>query len=268
MPINWSLKKSLKSFFNRYYWVSYDVHKNNFGDILTPYIIAHFSDKKIKRIPSILYPYLNHFFIVGSILQKSSEKTMIWGSGFISGKSKCKEEPKKIYAVRGPLTRCILMAEGIKCPEIYGDPALLMPEIYHPKKKKKYKIGIIPHYVDKGHPWLENFDSNDDILVIDVQQENPLNVIDEMLTCDRIISSSLHGVIVADAYQIPSLWIEFSNKVVGEGFKFLDYFMSVKRKDRKPICIKSNTKIEAIEQEFYDYKIDIDLQKLKLSCPL
>ncbi|SNS64495.1 pyruvyltransferase [Belliella buryatensis] len=268
MLVNKSVKYSFRSFLNKYHWVSYDKHKNNFGDILTPHIIAHLSDKKVKRIPSLFYRFTNHFFMIGSILQKSTSKTIIWGSGFISAKVKCKEEPLEICAVRGPLTKSKLEAAGIECPNVFGDPALLMPEIYKPKVKKKYRIGIIPHYVDKGNPWLSNFKESHEVTVIDVQQANPLNVIDEMLACDRIISSSLHGVIVADAYNIPSLWIEFSDQVVGEGFKFLDYFMSVKRKDRRPICIKKHTEIHEIERNFYDYKIDIDLEQLKSSCPL
>ena len=56
---------------------------------------------------------------------------------------------KKIHAVRGPLTKAKLDSEGIACPEVFGDLALLMPEIYDPSFKKKYKVGILPHYVDK-----------------------------------------------------------------------------------------------------------------------
>jgi len=257
-----------KSFFSKYLWVSYDAHKKNFGDMLTPLVVAYLHKKKIRRLPTFFFPYIEHYFIIGSILQKSTSKTNIWGSGLISRSSKCKSKPKKIFAVRGPLTKSLLEDQGIDCPEVFGDPALLMPEIYSPSIKKKYKLGVVPHYVDKNHPWLKINSDNKDILIIDVQRENPLEVIDDLLACEKIISSSLHGIIVADAYSIPSLWVEFSNKVVGEGFKFLDYFLSVGRKDNKPIYMLQDLKIEEIEREFYNYKILIDLKKLKESFPL
>lgn len=261
------LKHRINAIINRFYWVSWDSHKNNFGDILTPYIVEHFTNKKVKRVPSILFPLFKHFFVIGSILQKCTSQTEVWGSGFISGDSKCKENPKKIHAVRGPLTKAKLDAEGIVCPEVFGDLALLMPEIYDPSFKKKYEVGILPHYVDKNHEWLEKFEEEDNVLIIDVQQKNPLNVIDDILSCDKIISSSLHGLIVADAYGVPSIWIEFSDKIVGNGFKFLDYFLSVQRKDRSPVNVKEGTELEDVLEKFYEYEIDIDLEKLKMSCP-
>ncbi len=52
-------------------------------------------------------------------------------------------------------------------------------------------------------------------------------MIDNILSCEIILSSSLHGLIVADAYNTPSSWIKFSNKVYGNGFKFRDYYASI-----------------------------------------
>lgn len=62
--------------------------------------------------------------------------TEVWGAGIISENSLLKEKPSKVYAVRGPLTRQRLIKEGIDCPEIYGDPALLIPYYYRPKVTK------------------------------------------------------------------------------------------------------------------------------------
>ena len=68
------------------------------------------------------------------------------------------------------------------------------------------------------------------------------------------------------------MWIKLSDKVAGDGFKFRDYFASVKRTDTKPIYINPNistaeTMLISIEKQFTDYKIDIDLEKLIQSCP-
>ena len=82
-----------------------------------------------------------------------------------------------------------------------------------------------------------------------------------------IAASSLHGVIAADAYGVPSTWIELSDKVIGKGFKFRDYFMSVGRTDREPLIVNETTKLKEVYDKFYDYKINIDLDKLWEACP-
>ena len=52
-------------------------------------------------------------------------------------------------------------------------------------------------------------------------------VIDKMLSCERIISTSLHGVIVAHSYKIPALWLKYGDKLAGDDIKFYDYYESV-----------------------------------------
>lgn len=237
----------------------------NFGDAFNPYLIKNLTNQSILWVNRKYYhkPYL---MSIGSILQKSTSNALVWGSGFISADSKLDESPKKIYAVRGPRTRNRLIELGYSCPEVYGDPALLIPKIYNPKIEKNYKLGIIPHYVDKDNPNLKNF-FDKDILIIDIKQKDHFKFIDQLLSCEKIISSSLHGIIVSDAYKIPSIWVEFSNKVKGDGFKFLDYFESVHRKDKRPYLINSSTKIENLYELFYEYKISIDLDKLIDSFP-
>jgi len=244
------------------YWYE---NNHNFGDILNPIFIQILSGRNVIWIDPEQYRYTN-YIVIGSILDKVNQYSIVWGSGFISQDSKCDENPFKVCAVRGPLTRQKLLESGIDCPEVYGDPALLLPQIYTPKTEKKYKLGFIAHYVDMDNTWLKNI-KNPDILILDVQSEDPFDFIEQIYSCEKIASSSLHGLIVADAYGIPSLWLEFSDKVVGKGFKFLDYFLSVKRSDTKPFVIKDDTSINALLNSFTEYEIDIDLSKLLDACP-
>jgi pyruvyltransferase len=239
--------------------------RKNFGDTLSPLLIEGLSGKKVFRVNPVFYKK-PHLMAVGSILERARSFSMIWGSGLISKDAMCIEKPKHIYAVRGPDTRKRLLENNIDCPEVYGDPALLIPRVYSPPIKKKYRLGIIPHFVDQDSSWLKTL-NDPDILIIDVLQKSPLRFIDELLSCERIAASSLHGLIVADAYGIPSVWLKFSDDISGGSFKFIDYFKSVGRKDREPLTVLSETTVTAIEDQFYDYKTDIDLDALFNAFP-
>jgi len=239
---------------------------NNFGDVLNPILILFLAN--IKAIPILSRYYSQeHFLVVGSILQYATKHSIVWGSGFISESSHCIEKPLKIHAVRGPLTRKKLIEDGIECPEVYGDPAMLLPLVYAPKIEKKYKIGIVPHYVDKNHSWIKNICDQEDVLIIDVINEDPLKVVDKIISCKTIVSSSLHGLIISDAYKIPSLWIEFSGKLIGGHFKFNDYYHSINYNNQQPFIIENETMLEELLNFVELKKIELSLQKLLLSSP-
>jgi len=240
--------------------------RNNFGDILNPILINLLTQQNSKDISSEYYFYKN-YLLIGSILQYANKNSIVWGSGFISHENKLLEEPLSICAVRGKLTREKLLKQGINCPEIYGDPALLMPFVYKPKVEKKYKLGIIPHYVDKNNFWLNSLKNRDDILIIDIITDSPLETIKEILSCENIASSSLHGLIIADAYKIPSVWIEFSNKVYGAHFKFHDYFSSIEKNISLPYKINKDTLVNVLIEKAEYSILNIDLDALLNSCP-
>jgi pyruvyltransferase len=190
----------------------------------------------------------------------------VWGSGLMSQSNKL-THPKKIHAVRGPLTRKFLIEQGIECPDVYGDPALLLPRIFSPKVEKKYKVGIVPHFVDQKNNWVRLQSVREDVLVINVY-EPVEKVIADILSCKSILSSSLHGLIVADAYEIPSLWIKLSDKVKGDGFKFRDYLLSIGVEPYKPYSpVIPYRSIDAPLNFVKKYDLELDLDRLLKSCP-
>lgn len=242
------------------YWFKYDKGKGNFGDELNPYLIQRLSDSKvvfadyglmfdgrlssakiliyrllknqIKASLFLKYFNLNVFvrpgilLAVGSILNFSYySKLNVWGSGLISKDRKITK--RKFYAVRGKLTREILINQGHQIPEVYGDPAILLPLVYQPKTDKKYKIGIIPHY--EHYEELKNIE-DENTIVINLLDDIE-TVIEQIVSCEKTLSTSLHGIIVSHAYQTPSLWTVFEQtdeiKLKGDDMKFEDYFSSV-----------------------------------------
>lgn len=245
-----------------YWW--FGKGNRNFGDLLTPYLIEKIASK--KPFLCSRHSFKEYYVVTGSILGQTNRNAIVWGSGILSTKDKI-TFPKKIFAVRGPLTRQRLLDLGYNCPEVYGDPALLLPRFYKPKVKKRYTLGIIPHYVD--YELIKQQIKSDKVLVINLL--DPIEkVIEDINKCKRTISSSLHGLIVSHAYKIPSVWVEFSDKLAGDGTKFNDYFLSVGIKPYKPFNLRklpvSEKELIKIAQSRTD-KIEIDLDKLMGVCP-
>lgn len=249
--------------------------KRNWGDALNPVLIRSLSGlKPFQFYPDTINPKNEPIYtVIGSILgreilthERIVKNTVVWGTGFIAESERLFGIPRQVCAVRGPFTRENLLKTGIKCPEVYGDPALLYPRIYKPTLPKKYKLGIIPHYADKGTGLLKNFKNIPEIRIIDI--EDSINmVVDQICSCQHIASSSLHGIIASDAYGIPSVQIKFSDNVYGGNFKFRDYFGSVRRTFEDPLIMAENTTIDDIFDRFTHYRIDIELEALLDACP-
>lgn len=223
----------------------------------------------------------NDYLCIGSIISwMTGPKSIIWGSGVVYPEQKLQCKPLKVLAVRGPLTRNYLLEQGIECPPIYGDPALLFPRFYHPKtgnmlnNKKiemggaKYRIGIIPHFRDLNSPIIKHLSRQENVLIISVRDCNPWHrFIDRVCSCEYICSSSLHGIIMADAYSVPNTWIELES---GERkrFAFQDYMQSVGRNEEKGYLVTQDTTIPELLLQCEHWKgIHIDLDLLYSVCP-
>lgn len=198
----------------------------NFGDVITPYLVRHVSNGECAFIHKLATQ--KHLVATGSIAKSASTGAIVWGSGIIDNTDVL--SPHAIWkSVRGPITSKALYDQtNIKVTN-FGDPSLLMPKFFSPNVEKKYKYGIVPHYIDKElPPQLFNFKSCKliDILCSDDDQSIE-NKIKEILECEYIISSSLHGIIIAHAYGIPAVHVKMSDRLYGNGVKFDDYAQSV-----------------------------------------
>jgi pyruvyltransferase len=199
--------------------------KNNFGDMLTPPIIEHLTGARPTQAKR---DERGKLLAVGSIIHVIQPKDVVWGSGTKTEEKITVPTGAKILALRGPLTReRLISAEPI--PEVYGDPALLIPAIYKPQQRKRYKLGIIPHYVDKDVAP----DPGPDGITIDIQGHWK-EIIKQVTACERIASSSLHGIIIAEAYGIPATWLVLGDKIAGGELKFQDYFLGTDRERQRP----------------------------------
>lgn len=229
--------------------------KKNWGDILTVFMLEHFSGKKLNKQDVFYFDDESYMLDknrkivgIGSSMKYVRPDDYVWGTGCID-EYNIGDKPKKIYSVRGPLTREQLIKRGWDVPEIYGDPALLFPKIYNPNINKKYKYGLIPHCVDffslEGLKAINRAESLG-IKIINITS-GIYEFIDELLECEIILSSSLHGLIAADAYGIPNHRVNISSLIHGGDFKYLDYYSSVKRTHYTPLQLTSDLQLRDID---------------------
>lgn len=213
----------------------------NWGDDLNLYLLEKISGKKILFYPlGRIADFINFPCIlgIGSIISFwNLNGKIVTGSGVISDSSieYIRGIPKKVCFVRGPISRKILESKGIETPELCGDLGLTLPLYYKPSFFKKHMVGIVPHFVDENLPSLAEIKKNyPEIKIISVRNYKKwTDVIDSIASCEFIFSSSLHGLIASEAYNIPCQWISFSDKEEkinwkpGWELKFHDFFSSI-----------------------------------------
>lgn len=202
-------------------------HKTrNFGDAMSPDLVAFVSGKDVEFAPKEEQKLL----AVGSIIHSARSGDTVWGSGSlrpvpIDGTG------IRFLSVRGPMTKALIA--NAEVPDVFGDPALLLPLYYDSNVEVTHEVGLVPHYVDyeKSREVVGEYPEGTKIInVLRPWRE----VVDEIRSCRSIVSSSLHGVIVSEAYGIPATWAVWSNNLIGGEFKFQDYFNATGRGDRKP----------------------------------
>ena len=261
-------------------WYKLPFGKTNFGDELSPYIIKKLTGSEVVYMPNNeesiikkMYLYLKLIYVgvisingfvgivkyfiegkspviyaIGSIIRINKyRRSIIWGSGIISRNEYIKDS--NFLAVRGIYTQKRIIELGYDAPEVFGDPALLLPVVHNVESRnKKYTLGIIPHIVHYEEVSSMNYDKNFKIINLNDPIEK---IIVEITSCEKTISSSLHGIIVSHAYGIPSLWVSLSTtNLAGDDIKFADYFSSVNINEYLPFQAKDQNSDFYVERLF------------------
>nr|WP_154922041.1 polysaccharide pyruvyl transferase family protein [Microbacterium testaceum] len=193
---------------------------NNFGDLLGPEVVRALAPPaRSSALADVLAPLRPRLFSVGSVLHFTRTGDHVWGTGW-NGKipvEKLTARRLRVHAVRGPLTRATLRDRGIDAPEVYGDPALLLPDLYPQLRQWRDS----PR---QGIAWLPNLNDAgirpDGMRAIDPRE--PLwRVLEGIAVSDFVVASSLHGIILADALGIPARLVLPQQEPL---FKYEDYF--------------------------------------------
>ena len=223
----------------------------NFGDELGPAAVKRIlegifecnsDDVKIINLNGEKRDGKTCLFTLGSIFHMVRQDDHVWGTGINPKWQRRLPKSLTLHSVRGPET-------GKKMEEKYGqsvtkkrgDPGFLIPflypDYYHMPTRNvgeapnynKHKFCFVPHAQDLNlneivHP-------PPDLEIISVKQHwQPM--LEKIRMCDFVVSTSLHGIVVADAMGIPTKWFQFpggkTQKTEGN-FKYRDYLWSVGR---------------------------------------
>lgn len=200
---------------------------DSLGAVIIRYMLAQKGidiDKPVKKT--------RHFYCVGTNIHGAYQSATIWGSGIYPPQSRTEKYLQKISgrkldvrAVRGPLTKKVLEDYGHRCPEVFGDPAILMPLIYNPVKDKKYDYLVIPQFIDE-----KNFRAvHPKERMVSMNTDDYKFVIDEIVSSKIVYTSSLHGILLAETYGVPAVFFRSLPKY--KDFKYYDYYYSTGRRD-------------------------------------
>ncbi|EAJ2878827.1 polysaccharide pyruvyl transferase family protein [Campylobacter coli] len=216
----------------------------NLGDMLNLGICQKLFQLNVRTLHLSKYNYFD-IVMIGSLLQhlicsepslrhrikyyvnkKIKNPIHIWGSGFLNNALgyEILKRDLKIHALRGKKTRERLEnIIGKKLDNVVlADPGILADKIVNKSFTKKYSIGIIPHYMELNYEifsqMLQVFPNS---VLINVQDPYEKNL-EKIYQCNVILSSALHGLIIADGMHIPNLRMIVSDRI--DSYKFDDYY--------------------------------------------
>lgn len=189
---------------------------NNFGDALSPWLVEKITGER----PTPVTPAEGRPFIVtGSIFKGDLPRGIVWGAGCAFEWELENINPPgelEIVAMRGAVSTKAVEKAG-HSPAATGDPGFLVPCFYTPKQLPKIDVAIMCSWVDyddvirkfPGVPVINSMDAIE-------------RVVDQICACTLLLSSSLHGLVVAEAYGVDTRWVSFSDRMIGDGFKYRD----------------------------------------------
>ncbi|WP_307367679.1 polysaccharide pyruvyl transferase family protein [Microbacterium sp. W4I4] len=192
----------------------------NFGDDLTPMLLPRYG-----IVPLYREPRAARLIGVGSLLEflPTDFAGAIWGTGLMNDAAYPLPHAT-VLAVRGPLTAERI---GLREQPAYGDPGLLVAR-HVPRPVQDGRIAVVPHGHHRTHAGLARLIAaeGDAVRIVNVHQRAAAAV-REIAASRAVVTTSLHGLITADAYGIPAVWTMLEPPLGGGDFKFRDYEAAV-----------------------------------------
>lgn len=210
----------------------------NFGDGISPVVVAHVSGRAVVWAA----PDEAEVFAVGSILRTvarsyrggapDGRRPVIWGSGCLKPVGRGFMAHVDFAAVRGPRTAEVLRLG----PLPMGDPGLLIRAAMGEDIAPGEEIALVAHHAHRSDPALRALAGTvPGLRWVDVTDPDPLAVVRAIASCRHVVSSSLHGLVIADAFGRPSTWLDPTGIHAEATFKFHDYAAAIGRDLGAPV---------------------------------
>lgn len=217
---------------NVFWWRWRHPVETNFGDEISVPILERLTGRRIRWAPFADAELI----AAGSVLtdirdlpQPRDHYPEFWGTGFLWPYPDPIPAGVRPRAVRGRLTAGHF-PEELRRSMALGDPGLLANMLLEGPVTKKHAVGVVPHYRDVAHPAVLDLTSHASVRLIDITW-TPEEVVREIASCEVVLSSSLHGMIVSDAVGVPNAHLRMLESVGGpvQGpvhglFKYRDYY--------------------------------------------
>jgi pyruvyltransferase len=209
----------------------------NFGDRLSQHVIARMSGRPVQHARPLRATIFGIGSIMGSVRRagladRPGERPWVWGTGMIAPMHADFVANVRFCAVRGPLTVDFL---GIDPATPTGDPGLFACELIDGQTEPTDRIGLVLHHSqDLPQDLAARLAKDGRFVRISVGEPDCLDVVRLIAACRHVMSSSLHGLIVADSVGVPSTWLQGYGIHKSPTFKFYDYALSVGRDLGRP----------------------------------
>ena len=197
------------------HWVPDDGTAANFGDEIGPLLVRALAGEQTGS---------GRLLSVGSVMHFGQRGNVIWGAGINGKVRQTLQHPLDVRAVRGPLTRAVLLGHGIDTPEIYGDPALLFPRLFEVPIGARRELLVMPNLNELGR--MDDEDLPEQSIVSPLG--DAFEIVSQIRGADFVVASSLHALVFADAYGIPARPLVPKAE---HAFKYLDYYAGTGRAD-------------------------------------
>ena len=195
----------------------------NVGDLLTPFIL-----EKLTGRPVELSTTSPKWLVSGSVLDRALPGDILCGVGSFRKPVTITGTQVRTLLVRGPYTaeQLTVRSERVLC----GDAGLLLPGVYAPSAPQlTHDVGIVAHYVDEAYAATISLPKGVRLIAVSL----PVKAfIAAVRSCARILASSLHGLVVAEAYGVPAVRTVFPNtrdQVLDYDYKHADYYLGTGR---------------------------------------
>jgi pyruvyltransferase len=203
----------------------------NPGDELGPQLVAALLARYGVGVAS-WHKLGKRLFTVGSIAQLARAGDVVWGAGLRNAALAEHLHPEvDLRAVRGPLTaEAIRARHGIECC-VYGDPALLAPHLLGLARRRRHRPARIPrilflsHFADPRTPPRHIAHAR--------MIGGPRRILAAIGRADVVLSSALHGIVLAEACGVASVWLTGLSRE--PEFKFLDYYLGTQRQQPRSV---------------------------------